>query len=193
MKLYLHLHDRGMFEKSLNATCIALISKMIRVDLIGSVYKILAMVLSNRLKNVMGELLSKHSICISPWTRERLEKVYDHINWGVLLYMPRRCGFRERRRKWLHFQFPQSSSQWWWIALLVAFRQAQRVYIREIHYPHLFSSLWQKRVGWFLMQWMGFSIKFHSEFGKQWSPRQFPFDLFRWYTHFFCLCDEGLE
>lgn len=83
MKLYLHLHDRGMFEKSLNATCIALISKMIRVDLIGSVYKILAMVLSNRLKNVMGELLSKQSKCISPWTQGRDWKRYMTILIGV--------------------------------------------------------------------------------------------------------------
>lgn len=90
MKLYLHLHDRGMFEKSLNATYIALISKMIRVDLIGSVQNS-----CNGHFKWIKECDGRTSIQtlkmhISMDLRERLEKVYDHINWGVLFYMLRR-------------------------------------------------------------------------------------------------------
>ena len=30
-----------------------------------------------------------------------LEKAYDHVNWGFLLYMLQRCGFSNKWRKWI--------------------------------------------------------------------------------------------
>ena len=61
-------YQHSKFEKSLNATFIALIPKKngvsnIRdfrpISLVGSVYKILAKVLANRLKEVLDQLISK--------------------------------------------------------------------------------------------------------------------------------------
>ena len=63
-EFYLH----SMFEKSLNATFLALVPKKngasnIRdfrpISLVGSVYKILAKVLTNRLKEVLDQLISE--------------------------------------------------------------------------------------------------------------------------------------
>ena len=30
-----------------------------------------------------------------------VEKAYDHVNWGFLMYMPQRCRFSEKWRKWI--------------------------------------------------------------------------------------------
>jgi hypothetical protein len=30
-----------------------------------------------------------------------LEKAYDHVHWDSLLYLPRRCGFREKWCEWI--------------------------------------------------------------------------------------------
>ena len=30
-------------------------------------------------------------------------KVYDHVNWGFLMYMLQCCGFSEKWRKWIMF------------------------------------------------------------------------------------------
>ena len=67
-KLWKEFYQHSKFEKSLNATFIALIPKKngdsdIRdfrpISLVGSVYKILAKVLANRLKEVLDQLISE--------------------------------------------------------------------------------------------------------------------------------------
>ena len=30
-----------------------------------------------------------------------VEKAYDHVNWGFLMYMPQSCRFSEKWRKWI--------------------------------------------------------------------------------------------
>ena len=30
-----------------------------------------------------------------------VEKAYDHVNWGFLIYMLQRCGFSEKWRTWI--------------------------------------------------------------------------------------------
>ena len=67
MVVFHHFHVTGQFEKSLNATFIALIPKIATavevkdfrpISLVGGVYKILAKVLAIRLRMILGEIIS---------------------------------------------------------------------------------------------------------------------------------------
>ena len=67
MAVFHHFHVIGQFEKSLNATLIALIPKKAAavevkdfqpISLVRGVYKILAKVLATRLRMVLGEIIS---------------------------------------------------------------------------------------------------------------------------------------
>ena len=66
MAVFHHFHVTGQFEKSLNATFIALIPKIATavevkdfrsISLVGGVYKILAKVLAIRLRMVLGDII----------------------------------------------------------------------------------------------------------------------------------------
>jgi len=67
MGFFTDFHTRGVFQKSLNAIFLCLLPKMAGVDdiikfkpinLVGSVYKILAEVLGSRLRKVVGKVIS---------------------------------------------------------------------------------------------------------------------------------------
>lgn len=85
--------------------------------------------LANRLKEVIGDIISESqngfvknrqildSVLIAnecldsrlklgvPGVLCKLdvEKVYDYVNWGFLIYMLKRCGFPEKWRNWIFF------------------------------------------------------------------------------------------
>ena len=68
MGFFKDFHDQGKFVKSINASFMVLIPKkggaedlkdFRSISLVGSLYKLLAKVLANRLKKVMGKLVSK--------------------------------------------------------------------------------------------------------------------------------------
>jgi hypothetical protein len=136
MRVFHHFHAYGSFVKSLNATFVTLIPKKAGakevkdfrpISLLGSLYKILAKVLANRLRVVLGNLITPTqnafikgrqildsvliaSECIDSILIENrprilckldLEKAYDHVNWNFLLYMLERLGFPERWRSWM--------------------------------------------------------------------------------------------
>ncbi|WMV29911.1 hypothetical protein MTR67_023296, partial [Solanum verrucosum] len=71
MKTFQHFYDQGRFERSFNATFIALIpkkkgAKELRdfrpISLIGSIYQILSKVLTERLKRVMSKLVNSQQL-----------------------------------------------------------------------------------------------------------------------------------
>ena len=134
--VFRHFYANGQFEKSLNATFITFIPKKqagreIRdfwpISLVGGVYKIIAKFLANRLRLVMGDLISASQnafvrdrqilvLIANEFLASRLKsgvpglickldvkKAFDHVNWNFLMQMLERSGFSTKWRQWILF------------------------------------------------------------------------------------------
>jgi hypothetical protein len=122
MAIFDEFHAQGKIVKSINSTFISLISKtqgakkikdFRPISLVGGVYKIIAKVLTNRMRRVIDRIISKpqnafvkgrqilYSILIanecldsrlkfevpSVLCKLDMEKAYNHIDWNFLLYL----------------------------------------------------------------------------------------------------------
>ncbi|WKA08526.1 hypothetical protein VitviT2T_026242 [Vitis vinifera] len=136
MGFFKEFHERGRFVKSLNATFLVLVPKrggaedlkdFRPINLVGSLYKLLAKVLANRIKKVMGKVISESQnafvegrqildavLIANEAVDSRLkdnvggvlckldiEKAYDHVSWSFLLAVLKEMGFGERWIKWI--------------------------------------------------------------------------------------------
>ncbi|RVX10791.1 LINE-1 retrotransposable element ORF2 protein [Vitis vinifera] len=131
-------YERGKFVRSLNTTFLVLIPKKCGaedlsdfrpISLVGGLYKLLAKVLANRLKKVVGKVVSSsqnafvegrqildaalvaNEVIDSVLKRKErgvlckldLEKAYDRINWDFLLSVMQRMGFGEKWIGWIRW------------------------------------------------------------------------------------------
>ena len=136
LDMFKEFHEHNSFVRSLNNTFLVLIPKKSGVEdlgdfrpisLLGGLYKLLAKVLTNRLKKVIGKVVSTAqnafvtgrqildasliaSEVIDSWQKRKekglickldIEKAYDNINWKFLMKVLQKMGFGAKWVEWM--------------------------------------------------------------------------------------------
>ena len=135
MGFFREFHEMSRFVKSLNATFLVLVPKkgdaedlkdFRLISLVSSLYKLLAKVLANKIKKVMGKVISESQNAFVE-SRQILDivlianevmdsmlknnagsvlcklhiKEYDHVNWKFLISVLRKMTFGKKWIKWV--------------------------------------------------------------------------------------------
>ena len=138
MGFFREFFEHNQFVKSLNATFLVLVPKgrtvedlkdLRPISLVGSMYKILSKVLANRIKSIMGLIISQSqnafverrqildailiaNEAVDSILRRKekgilckldIEKAYDHIRWDFLLQIMERMGFGSKWISWINW------------------------------------------------------------------------------------------
>ena len=136
LELFKEFYDQSSFAKSLNTTFLVLIPKkggaedlgdFRPIGLLGGLYKLLAKVLTNRLKKVLGRVVSVDQNAfvrgrqlldaslianevIDSWQKRKeeglickldIENAYDSINWKFLMKVLHKMDFGSRWMDWI--------------------------------------------------------------------------------------------
>ena len=136
MRVFFEFHTKGVINQSTNATFIAMVPKKSQtfkisdyrpISLVTSLYKIIAKVLSGRLRKVLHEIIFgsqgafverrqilnvvlKANEVVDEKRRSGeegvvfkidFEKAYDHVDWGFLDHVLERKGFIPKWRSWM--------------------------------------------------------------------------------------------
>ena len=144
MRVFLEFHTKGVINQSTNATFIAMVPKKSQtfkisnyrpISLVTSLYKIIAKVLSGRLRKVLHEtifgsqgafvegrqildavLIANEVVDEKRRSGEEgvvfkidFEKAYDHVEWGFLDHVLQRKGFSQKWRAWMRGCLSSSS------------------------------------------------------------------------------------
>ena len=137
MRIFEQFFESGSFDKRLNASFIALILKCTSalglnefrpISLVGCIYKILAKVLANRLRDVIDKVIGPNQFSfikgrqildcslvanevIDEIEKKRtgglifkvdFEKAYDSVDWSFMDSIMAKMGFGVRWRKWIN-------------------------------------------------------------------------------------------
>ncbi|RVW78875.1 LINE-1 retrotransposable element ORF2 protein [Vitis vinifera] len=144
MRVFFEFHTKGVINQSTNATFIAMVPKKSQtfkisdyrpISLVTSLYKIIAKVLSGRLRKVLHEtifgsqgafvegrqildavLIANEVVDEKRRSGEEgvvfkidFEKAYDHVEWGFLDHVLQRKGFNQKWRSWMRGCLSSSS------------------------------------------------------------------------------------
>ena len=144
MGFFKEFFEHSQFVKSLNATLLVLVPKRRTVEdlqdlrsisLVGGLYKILTKVLTNRIKRVMGLIISQSqnafvegrqildavliaNEAVDSILRRKengllckldIEKAYDHIRWDFLQQIMERMGFGSKWISWINWSISTAS------------------------------------------------------------------------------------